>query len=381
MLVLEALRAKHGDALLLHSGTAAKPQLVVVDGGPPGVYNDAVKPRLLELRDQRGLAPNVSLEIALMMVSHIDADHIAGLLELTSKLRQAQVESKPRLWKIKRFWHNSFDDILDNTDAALAATGSSFGAADLGGILPRDGSALLASVGEGRALRDLLRAMDLEGNPPFHGLVMAPAKTVKVGDLNLTVVAPSKDNLLALQTKWDKEVKPKLKSAKASDLAEIADYVDKSVHNLSSIVVLVESQGKRLLLTGDGRGDHTIEGLEAAGLLDGQGNIELDILKMPHHGSVRNVKLEYFQAIRASHYIVSADGRDDNPDVDALEMLTTARPDDDFTIYLTYPTDGFNVPAIGKAVAAFFKKQKRAGRKYGVVLREQDALSVRLELA
>lgn len=102
---------------------------------------------------------------------------------------------------------------------------------------------------------------------------------------------------------------------------------------------------------------------------------------MPHHGSVRNVKLEYFQAIRASHYIVSADGRDDNPDVDTLEMLTTARLDDDFTIYLTYPTDGFNVPAIGKAVAAFFKKQKRAGRKYGVVLREQDALSVRLELA
>lgn len=381
MLVLEALRAKHGDALLLHSGTAAKPQLVVVDGGPPGVYNDAVKPRLLELRDQRGLAPNVSLEIALMMVSHIDADHIAGLLDLTTKLRQAQVERKPRLWKIKRFWHNSFDDILGNTDAALAATGSSFGAADLGGILPRDGSVLLASVGEGRALRDLLRAMDLEGNPPFDGLVMAPAKTVKVGDLNLTVVAPSKDNLLALQTKWDKEVKPKLKSAKASDLAEIADYVDKSVHNLSSIVVLVESQGNRLLLTGDGRGDHTIEGLEAAGLLDEQGNIELDILKMPHHGSFRNVKLEYFQAIRASHYIVSADGRDDNPDVDTLEMLTTARLDDDFTIYLTYPTDGFNVPAIGKAVAAFFKKQKRAGRKYGVVLREQDALSVRLELA
>lgn len=381
MLVLEALRAKHGDALLLHSGTAAKPQLVVVDGGPPGVYNDAVKPRLLELRDQRGLAPSVSLEIALMMVSHIDADHIAGLLELTTKLRQAQVESKPRLWKIKRFWHNSFDDILDNTDAGLAATGSSFGAADLGGILPRDGSALLASVGEGRALRDLLRAMNLEGNPPFDGLVMAPAKTVKVGDLKLTVVAPSKDNLLALQKKWDKEVKPKLKSAKASDLAEIADYVDKSVHNLSSIVVLVESQGRRLLLTGDGRGDHTIEGLDAAGLLDGQGNIEIDVLKMPHHGSVRNVKLEYFQAIRASHYIVSADGRDDNPDVDTLEMLTTARPDDAFTIYLTYPTDGFNVPAIGKAVAAFFKKQKRAGRKYGVVLREQDTLSVRLELA
>ena len=46
MLVLEALRAKYGDALLLHSGDEDDPQLVVIDGGPPGVYNDALKPRL-----------------------------------------------------------------------------------------------------------------------------------------------------------------------------------------------------------------------------------------------------------------------------------------------------------------------------------------------
>jgi hypothetical protein len=381
MLVLEALRAKHGDALLLHSGTAAKPQLVVIDGGPPGVYADSVKPRLLELRDERGLGAKESLEIALMMVSHIDADHIAGILELANKLRAVQVAKQPRPWKIKRFWHNSFDDILDNSDAALAATGSSFGAADLGGFLPHDGSALLASVTEGRALRDLVRAMKLDRNPPFGGLVMAPAKAVKIGDLEMTVVAPGKANLLALQKKWDKEIKPKVKKAKSGDAAKIADFVDKSVHNLSSIVVLVESQGKRLLLTGDGRGDHTLAGLKAAKLFDAQGRIELDVLKMPHHGSVHNVNLEYFQKIRADHYVISADGRDDNPDVATLELLTTARQDDDFTIHLTYPTNAFNVPEIGKRVAAFFTKQRKAGRKYDVVLRDKDALSVRLELA
>ena len=46
MLVLEALRARFGDALVLHSGTKAKPQLTVIDGGPPGVYGDALRPRL-----------------------------------------------------------------------------------------------------------------------------------------------------------------------------------------------------------------------------------------------------------------------------------------------------------------------------------------------
>jgi hypothetical protein len=39
------------------------------------------------------------------------------------------------------------------------------------------------------------------------------------------------------------------------------------VPNLSSIVVLFESQGKRILPTGDGRGDHTLAGVKAAKLL------------------------------------------------------------------------------------------------------------------
>ena len=30
---LEALQAKHGDALLLHYGDAASPRLIVIDGG------------------------------------------------------------------------------------------------------------------------------------------------------------------------------------------------------------------------------------------------------------------------------------------------------------------------------------------------------------
>ncbi len=55
MLVLEALRARFGDSLILHSGSKAKPQLTVIDGGPPGVYGDALQPRLEALRAERKL--------------------------------------------------------------------------------------------------------------------------------------------------------------------------------------------------------------------------------------------------------------------------------------------------------------------------------------
>lgn len=383
MLILEALRAKFGDALLLHSGTKAKPQLTVIDGGPPGVYNDALRPRLEQLRKQRKLADETPLDIDLMMVSHIDADHIAGLLELVRKLKERDEAGEPPPWNIKRFWHNSFDDILDNDDLEVASAASTLSPASLGEFLAPAGSSLLASVGQGRDLRKLLDAFSLGGNKPFNGLVLQEGNTkpVAIGDLKITVVAPGRTNLEALREKWDKEIKPMLKKEKSKkNIAEIAAYVDESVHNLSSIVLLIESQKKRLLLTGDGRGDHTLAGLAAAKLLR-NGKLKLDVLKVPHHGSIHNVEKGYFETIVADHYVISADGKDDNPDIPTLELLSAARKDDKFTIHLTYPTNEFNVAKIGTAVAKFFADEKQAGRKYKVAARPTGKLSQTIALA
>lgn len=384
MLVLEALRAKYGDALLLHSGTKTKPQLAVIDGGPPGVYNDALRPRLERLRKERKLTAGTPLGIELMMVSHIDDDHVAGLLELVRKLNDRRASGQPLPWKIRRFWHNAFDDILGNTDPQIASTASTMSPASIGEFLKLEGSLILASVKQGRDLRKLLDALSLGGNKPFHGVVLADGapKTVTVGDLAIRVLGPTKDNLVALQEKWDKEIKPLLKKEQdRKALAEIAGYVDESVHNLSSIVLLVESQGKRILLTGDARGDHTLDGLAAAKLLK-NGTLAVDLLKVPHHGSDRNVDRDYFERIRADHYVISADGKYGNPDIDTLEMISDARKGDDaFTIHLTYPTDDFNVPAVGREVTKFFTAETKAGRKYRVVTRAADALSVSVALA
>jgi hypothetical protein len=385
MLVLEALRAKFGDSLLLHSGTTAKPQLVIVDGGPAGVYRDALRPRLDQIRGERKLGADTALEIELMMVSHIDDDHIAGLLELAQNLNSRRERREPLPWKIRRFWHNSFDDILANDDLKVASAASAMSTASLGEPLKSesDGAMILASVKQGRDLRNALKALNLAGNSPFGGLILAggPRKTVDVGDVRITVVGPIKETVEALQEKWNKEIKPLLAKERSRErVAEIAAYVDESVHNLSSIVVLAESQGKRMLLTGDGRGDHTITGLKLAGLLR-DGRLDVDVLKVPHHGSNRNVAPAYFKTIVARHYVVSADGKHDNPDVETLQMIAGARDDDDFTIHLTYPTDAFSVPEIGRKVQTFFDAERARGRKYRVATRAAADLSVRVPLA
>jgi hypothetical protein len=50
---LEALEAKKGDSLLLHYGKDANPKLIDIDGGPAGVFNGSLKPRLEAIKKER----------------------------------------------------------------------------------------------------------------------------------------------------------------------------------------------------------------------------------------------------------------------------------------------------------------------------------------
>ena len=81
---------------------------------------------------------------------------------------------------------------------------------------------------------------------------------------------------------------------------------------------------KTILLTGDGRGDHLLQGLQQAGLLDAQGKIHVNILKLPHHGSDRNATRGFFRKVTAGQYIISANGLYGNPDLATLIWIVEA---------------------------------------------------------
>jgi glyoxylase-like metal-dependent hydrolase (beta-lactamase superfamily II) len=113
--------------------------LIIVDGGPKSVYKPHLKPRLEQIRIARGLSNQDSLPIDLLMVSHVDDDHIQGILDLTKELVESQDAQKPQLVQVLSFWHNSFDDIIGKRPEELtAAFRSHFGAAATSGELPAD---------------------------------------------------------------------------------------------------------------------------------------------------------------------------------------------------------------------------------------------------
>jgi hypothetical protein len=389
LFTLEALDADFGDSLLLHCGTAQDPLLVVIDGGPPRVYEKSLSKRLEELRAQR--APDGGpLPIEMVMLSHIDEDHIDGLLAMTAELVEAQDDQRQKDYDVFTLWHNSFDDITGNDsddfrDIALEElAGKPAGDADAEKARTA-GLAVVASVDQGRTLRNNATALGWKLNDPFENLVIAGTEA-SIGDATkLTVLCPHPEQLKKLHDKWEDYLEAKAKKGAAAAkkvVGRVAAYEDNSVHNLSSIVVLAEAGGKRVLLTGDARGDHVLDGLRLAGLADESGVTQLDILKLPHHGSIRNVEADMFKRLPAKHYVISANGHDGNPETETLDLIVNANPgNDDFTIYLTNDAgEGKDGSDLNQRITEFRERWKAAGRDFKIVVREPGALGLSIHL-
>lgn len=323
----EIIRARQGDCFILHFGSAEKPELMIIDGGPANVYEPFLKKRIGDLRARQKLGIKEQLVVSVVMVSHIDDDHINGLLQLTRELSTLRHQQSPLPVKVRSLWHNSFDDLLGTTpeQPAWEPDGGS------------EAGAVLASVAQGRQLRDDAHYLNWAVNAQFQGqLILADecAKPVEITpNLRVTVIGPGKKEIADLQQMHDKWLRER--ESQGQDISALAAYIDRSVPNLSSLVVLVECSGKTLLLTGDARGDKILEGLRVKGLMDD--GLHVNILKIPHHGSSNNVCPDFFELIKADHYVFSGNGDHGNPERETLEMLFQKRPDRKFMMHFTYP--------------------------------------------
>lgn len=340
MFTLEVLKARHGDCLIIHHGSRSRPRHVLIDGGPHHVFKRFLKPRLIELREEAGGASPLAID--LVMVSHMDQDHIKGILDLFDDIADAMNDDQAPLVEIGALWQNAFPDLVGETEtdgneaetAALSLASADDPEIDLG--LTGHTKLVLSSVREARKLRDDARRLAVDVNPACAGNLVLGGENRKLGSLALKVIGPARTEAEALKVTWKKQV-AKILAKEAAKRAAAAGRLDRSVFNLASIVVLAEVNGKHMLLTGDARGDTILESLESEGLLDEDGKLHVDLLKMPHHGSDRNVDDDFFQRVTADHYVLSGDGRHHNPELETFRMLFRARErGDPYTLHLTY---------------------------------------------
>ena len=340
---LEILPAKKGDCMFLHCGSDDDTGLILIDGGPPGVWENSLKPRLEELRSD--LPDDEPLVIDLLIVSHVDQDHIFGIIKLLEWM--VENEASPPV-RIKRLWHNSFDHILDNDEIGPSSSGGTSVLASIeADAAPlvenaengeeRDAALVLASIKQGDTLLRLAKRLDILVNSPFPNLVIYDdaVTTATVKDVSLKVIGPEKAELIKLQAKFDTWLRAQPSNPPTASI--LAALTDNSAANLSSIIVLADDDDRKFLLTGDGRSDKILHGLDRAGMLSSEDKMHVDILKSMHHGSEHNVDDVFSRDITGGAYVFSGNGEHGNPERKTIEMLIAERPGDEMTLIFTYP--------------------------------------------
>lgn len=358
---LEALQAEQGDCFLLHCGDDADPIVLLVDGGPGrDVYDARLRNRLLALRSRFG-----ALALPLVVCSHIDDDHVGGVLALVE-----DVESGALDIGINCLWHNRPLDLVGEADEEKLAAilreddeGERYATALMKEFVDQDWEVdanfayVVASVQEGDELYDDAQKAKIPINCGFQGLVMAPTPSagyvnLTVDELNLVVIGPDAARIAALRKKWQQETKNRsvdeLRASSAKIAAVVAGNHDTSVTNLSSIVFLAELAGHTILMTGDARGDYIIDGLKRAGRLQ-NGGAHVDVLKLQHHGSARNADESFFATVTANDYVISANGLYGNPDLATFDALVNARGETGYRVWLTNGATGTTLaPTVAK---------------------------------
>ena len=376
---LEALQALDGDCLLLHYEPAGAPPVrILIDGGSRTVYPSVLKPRLDQLRGQ---AP---LDLRMAMVSHVDADHITGMLDLFKDLSDRQDEGVDPYCRIRTLWHNAFQAVHGQAPASIE---SGVVAASLEGQpvpgLDEVTEAVVASIPQGNQLRGYATKLAVPINQGADGpLVFAPGQgrfqLTIAGGLTFTVLAPHQAQLDRLAAAWKKAQA----RHPADPPAQAADYLNNTVPNMSSIVVIAEAVvapgvQRRMLLTGDARGDVMLDALDAAGLSEA-GRFHVDLLKVQHHGSCHSTTQDFFERVTADRYVISGNGRMGNPHPDALRWLSKARHGQAYEAYLTNRT---GVDGLGPMLDAFLAEEAQQEPTHVYHFRPDPDLSIAIDLA
>lgn len=357
MVIFEALDAEYGDCLLLHYALNFEgqkiPQLWLIDGGPPRVWENTLCPHLA------GMAQDGPLRIRLAMVTHIDSDHIGGLKNMAAALTaNPRGQDTPDLHFVD-FWFNGFERILGPAPAVIQTLGH-------GGLA--GGKAFLESAREGEQLLNDLKALGVPLNAGFdQGRIEAP-KTLSLGPgVDIRLLAPTGKRIEALRQEWARQMRTPVAQLAAALVA--AEKRDASPTNLSSLAFLATVQGRTILFTGDALADDLI-----AGWTEQQGSdpCPIDVMKVPHHGAAGNNSMDLFRLFPARHYVFCANGRHHNPDRQTLEWLIETQTGRDYLIHMTSESG-----SDGLQEHEAFLNREATGK---VVWRKAGARSIRIEL-
>tara|TARA_R110002049_G_scaffold15418_1_gene63134 strand:- start:1168 stop:2160 length:993 start_codon:yes stop_codon:yes gene_type:complete len=294
---------------------------MIVDGGRAGTYPH-LKKQLFQMA-----ANGETLE--LFVLTHIDADHIAGAL--------TYLKDNERPIAPKEVWYNGYQQIE---------------------------GAGRRSMRQGDEYSEALSELEWPLNRHFSGRVASietASNPIDVAGLKLTIISPDAHRLKAMGSRWvewyrkqDTEGKTVIREGTRAcskrnrepfpDPLVIEDLIDggdtdSEIPNGTSIAFVAEWKGRRVLFGGDAHPDLLVSSLGPLADAEG-GRYRVDLLKAPHHGSMKNTSREFVKMIDCKQIVLSTNGNvHSHPDPQAIARFIHFGSQGRKILHFNYDTD------------------------------------------
>lgn len=370
---ITVFQACNGDSFLLETEAS----IALIDGGYVDTYKNFIKPKLLKLKDEK--------ELFHIIVTHIDNDHISGIIKFIEENKVNE------LINVDFFWHNSFNQIKDIKNG-LVFKGKSISELSINYILKEEEVATIdknISAVQGSTLASLLKKYNYNWNTLFENNLISTDSNeqISTGDLTFKILSPNNEKLNELIKYWKKELYKKGYSSDENliDFNEDAfEYIlslekekkrltkkdvssgsdinieglvkekfieDDTATNGSAIAFVIENKDFKFLFLADSHPSIIVKNLKKH-YKEEEFPIKFDLIKIAHHGSKSNTSPELLKLIDSEKYIFSTNGLIHNhPDKETIARIISRPVEFTRNLYFNYSLEaikGFKNEALMK---------------------------------
>ena len=293
---IKFLQAFNGDSIWISFVENQVRRNILIDGGIGDTYQNRLK-RKGDLFGVVEYIRNSNQKIDLLVLTHLDDDHIGGLLRWLNKDKEAST-------LIKKVWFNSGKEIAKELNIEENQ--------DLNIEIKEGEDDFYTSTKQGIKFEEYLSKNQL-----WDGKIIKQGNEIDLLGLKFKILSPNIESLKNLLEVYKKEEDYFTSGGEFDFETSLKDFIkeeskpkfkfkeDKSIPNGSSIAFVMEYQGKNFLFLGDAHPSVVVEGLNKFDI-DKENTLEAEIIKISHHGSKHNTNSELLSIIKTDNYLISS---------------------------------------------------------------------------
>ena len=367
---IHTFQAYDGDCFLVTVYEPKKEVNLLIDCGNSETYHNSIKPYLLDMSKQRR-------KIDYLILSHIHSDHIGGAIPLLLDNGSAD---DPKIIEISNVIYTGFLglnlELYEKKDCTAQEKRIYQGIISQGqAVLGKNITEKQITLNEELCISKLL----IQGNYNWNawnknelGVVVADSQMkIDIGNQSyIQFISPNREQLRRMNKKWELYVKriynriPNIDNLHIRNAFEAFQWIINNVdyenvqemvsanvltkekiermatsrysydytdENMESIAFVLVCGNKKMLFLSDANIEVCRKNLEQ---IYGNTPLKINLIKLPHHGSKRNISMRFLKQYYSDSYLISAGETKLRPSMETIAMILVNDYEENKKIYI-----------------------------------------------